>query len=141
MSFEFPAVDGRMLDKQKLIKEGLIAPDCDYKTGAVGCALSHVNLWKKAADENRIITVFEDDAVATYRFQEKQPDSFRLCLKIGISSSGDTISIRFSSGWTWDFLKANLRFYDQRFRGMTSRRSRPSISRRSRSDSRIRIVQ
>ena len=67
----FPAVDGRLLDKEKLITEGLMAPDCDYKFGALGCALSHVSLWKKAANENRIITVFEDDAIATYRFQEK----------------------------------------------------------------------
>ena len=113
----FPAIDGRLLDKEKLIKEGLMAPDCDYKIGALGCALSHVNLWKKAADENRILTVFEDDAVATYRFQEKATQ-----LISTLPKDWDFIQwgYNFDPLFVWvdlGFSKATLEFYAQHFQG------------------------
>lgn len=41
-------------------------------TGAVGCYLSHYNLWKRMVDENiEAALIFEDDAQFTPNFQEK----------------------------------------------------------------------
>ena len=112
-----PAVDGRLLEKEQLIKEGLMTPDCDYQIGALGCALSHVSLWKKAASENRTITVFEDDTVATLRFHEKAA-----ILISTLPEDWDFIQwgYIFDPFFVWvdfGFSKANLRFYDQHFRG------------------------
>ena len=108
----FPGVDGRLLDREKLAKDGVMAPDCDYKLGAIGCALSHVSLWRTAVDENRIITVFEDDAVATYRFEEKAAQIIST-----LPEDWDFIQwgYIFDPLFVWvdfGFSKANLQFYD-----------------------------
>jgi GR25 family glycosyltransferase involved in LPS biosynthesis/tetratricopeptide (TPR) repeat protein len=64
----FPAVDGQTLDREKLIEDGVIAPDCTYTPGALGCGLSHVALWRKSIAENRPITIAEDDAAFSHQF-------------------------------------------------------------------------
>ena len=66
-----PAVDGARVDRQALLRGGLIRADCPYGNGALGCALSHIELWKKAYAEDRAVTVFEDDAIATFRLRKK----------------------------------------------------------------------
>jgi GR25 family glycosyltransferase involved in LPS biosynthesis/glycosyltransferase involved in cell wall biosynthesis len=113
----FPAIDGRLLDREKLVKEGVMAPDCDYEPGAIGCALSHVGLWRKSVNEGRIITVFEDDAVATYRFQETATQ-----ILSALPDDWDFIQwgYIFDPLFVWadlGFSKASLRFYDMRFNG------------------------
>jgi GR25 family glycosyltransferase involved in LPS biosynthesis len=65
------AVDGAGTDRQQLIENGVMLQDCPYGNGALGCALSHVELWEKAHTEGRPVTVFEDDAIATFKFEEK----------------------------------------------------------------------
>lgn len=65
----FPGVDGKSLDRNNLIKDGIIASDLDYTAGSMGCALSHVSLWKKAVEERVPITVAEDDAIFSYHFE------------------------------------------------------------------------
>lgn len=67
----FPAIDGALVDRQHLIEAGVMLEDCPYSAGTLGCALSHIELWKKARDEGRPITVFEDDAVAVAGFDER----------------------------------------------------------------------
>jgi protein YibB len=64
----FRAVDGRTLDREKLIKDGVITADCIYTAGNVGCAISHFTLWRKAVEEDRPITVAEDDAIFSQNF-------------------------------------------------------------------------
>jgi GR25 family glycosyltransferase involved in LPS biosynthesis len=64
----FPAVDGRIIDRDQLVAAEVMMPDLDYTPGAVGCALSHIALWKLAVIERQPITVAEDDAVFSYRF-------------------------------------------------------------------------
>ena len=67
----FTAVDGKKLD----IKDQRIHPmvrhhiinniDSDYdhitSLGAIGCSLSHIELWKKCVELNEPIIVIEDD--------------------------------------------------------------------------------
>jgi glycosyl transferase, family 25 len=67
----FPGIDGVTLDKEKLIEERVITRDLRYSTGALGCAISHLTLWRMAAEESRVITVAEDDAVFSHCFASR----------------------------------------------------------------------
>jgi glycosyl transferase, family 25 len=78
----FSAIDGNNLDRPALVARGIIASDLGYKDGAVGSALSQVALWDKAIEENRSLTICEDDAIFNRTFctasesllQELPPD-------------------------------------------------------------------
>lgn len=67
----FPAVDGQTLDKAELVRQGLITADLAYLPGALGIAMSHLALWRKAARENVSVTVCEDDAIFNHHFPEE----------------------------------------------------------------------
>jgi len=67
----FPAIDWRTLDRNQLITDGSLARDCPYEGGFLGNAMSHISLWKKAAEEDRTITVVEDDAIFSCHFAER----------------------------------------------------------------------
>ncbi len=59
----FSAVDGRGMDRAALRDEGIIAANLTYNNGQLGCALSHIALWRMAIAEDRAITVVEDDSI------------------------------------------------------------------------------
>jgi glycosyl transferase family 25 len=71
----FSAVDGRAMDRGALRQEGIIAANLTYNNGQLGCALSHLALWRIAIAENRVITVVEDDAILAPDFTRAQ-DAF-----------------------------------------------------------------
>lgn len=71
------AVDGALANRDALVEEGLIATDLTYPPGALGCALSHVRMWKLAIERSEPITVFEDDAVVSADFGVKAPAVLR----------------------------------------------------------------
>ncbi|QKC85269.1 glycosyltransferase family 25 protein [Mesorhizobium sp. NZP2077] len=109
------AVDGTSLDREALIKEGLITSDCPYPPGTLGCALSHINLWKLSASENKAITIFEDDVRTSFRFTEESAN-------IVSQAPADWDLIQW--GYIFDplflwldfgFSKAKLEFYDRRY--------------------------
>jgi GR25 family glycosyltransferase involved in LPS biosynthesis len=56
------AVDGRSADRASLRALGTISGDLNYSDANLGCALSHIGLWRKALKENRALTIAEDDA-------------------------------------------------------------------------------
>jgi glycosyl transferase family 25 len=64
----FSAVDGRATDRGALQQEGIIKADLTYNNGQLGCALSHIALWRLAVAENRVITVAEDDVILARDF-------------------------------------------------------------------------
>jgi len=64
----FSAIEGAAQSRAGLQANGLMNMDVQYTDGAVGCALSHIALWRKAADENRNLTICEDDAVFNAEF-------------------------------------------------------------------------
>ena len=66
-----PAVDGSRLNRADLIASGRFLDNLPYAQGTLGSALSHINLWEMSASDDRSITVFEDDIVAHYDFQER----------------------------------------------------------------------
>lgn len=65
------AVDGATLSREQLHRDRLIDSSLAYSDGAAGCAMSHIALWKKAAAENRNLTVCEDDAVFNAEFKAR----------------------------------------------------------------------
>ncbi len=48
----FPAIDGNLVDRSALERRGLIAGKLSYGNGQVGCALSHIVMWRKAIETN-----------------------------------------------------------------------------------------
>lgn len=62
------AVDGASIDRKALCDLGIISADLAYDDPNVGCALSHIKLWRKCVSDNRVITIAEDDAVFARNF-------------------------------------------------------------------------
>jgi glycosyl transferase family 25 len=70
----FRAIDGRTLDRDELIRDGVITADCIYTAGNLGCATSHFALWRKVVEEGKAITVAEDDAIFSMNFTERSKE-------------------------------------------------------------------
>jgi GR25 family glycosyltransferase involved in LPS biosynthesis len=72
----FSAVEGRALNIGALVRAGLVAPDVlsTFSPGAVGCAMSHVGLWKQAIATGAILTIAEDDAIFHRQFLQHAAD-------------------------------------------------------------------
>jgi GR25 family glycosyltransferase involved in LPS biosynthesis len=64
----FAAVEGRLLDKARLVEQGLITPDLNYTQGSLGSAFSHIINWRTAVDQNKFMTIVEDDAIISHNF-------------------------------------------------------------------------
>lgn len=84
----FPAVNGKLLSNDEIINivdssamesviNGYRTRHYELSLGAIGCYLSHVNIWKKLLDENQKqqrLYIFEDDTVPT--FSKTQVDEY-----------------------------------------------------------------
>jgi glycosyl transferase family 25 len=70
----YSAVDGREADRAALERDGVIDGDLTYNNGQLGCALSHLALWRSAAAENRVVTAIEDDAILAANFMSAHDD-------------------------------------------------------------------
>jgi GR25 family glycosyltransferase involved in LPS biosynthesis len=64
----FPAIDGKNVERATFVERGIIAPDLGYKDGALGNALSQIELWDTAIREDRTLTICEDDAIFNRSF-------------------------------------------------------------------------
>ncbi len=64
----FPAVDGARIDRAALEIDGIISRNLKYGPGTLGCALSHIALWRDVLERQRSLTIFEDDAVTVEDF-------------------------------------------------------------------------
>lgn len=87
----FRAVDGRSVNREKLTEDGVISADLQYTVGALGCAMSHVALWQLAVNENRPITIAEDDAIFAHRFDARSE-----ALLLGLGADWDIVMWGFS---------------------------------------------
>lgn len=66
----FPAVDGNNISRKQFCELGVFRTEMPgYSNGAVGCALSHLALWKEALTQSRVVTVLEDDAITNMHFE------------------------------------------------------------------------
>jgi GR25 family glycosyltransferase involved in LPS biosynthesis len=68
----YDAVDGYELPEEIYYNQQIIKNVSNYTIGALGCALSHLNLWNEVIDTNEPMTIMEDDAIVRYDFEEKQ---------------------------------------------------------------------
>jgi GR25 family glycosyltransferase involved in LPS biosynthesis len=71
----FPAIDGNLVDRSALEKRGIIGSTLTYGNGQLGCALSHIVMWRKAIELKSHVTVTEDDVVLAKNFLSAH-DSF-----------------------------------------------------------------
>jgi GR25 family glycosyltransferase involved in LPS biosynthesis len=72
IAFEFfDAVDGKLLKHDSEITH-LFDKNLPYTDGAIGCALSHYQLWNMSIENNEVLTIAEDDAIFRYDFMEKK---------------------------------------------------------------------
>ena len=67
----FAAVDGVTLSRDDAIEAGIIAHDLPYTMTALGCAISHMTLWRHAVKIDQPITIIEDDAVLAPDFDQQ----------------------------------------------------------------------
>jgi len=73
-NYEFvEACDAYKLEPSKEIQELFKGNNFSYSKGVVGCAYSHMNLWKKLLEDknNDFYIIFEDDAELTENFKKK----------------------------------------------------------------------
>ncbi len=61
-----PAAEGATQDRAELITTGVIEDSVPYSAGAIGCALSHIALWRHAVACQAPLTIAEDDAVFSH---------------------------------------------------------------------------
>ncbi len=71
-SERWDAVDGKEYSMSEYIKDVFAGNDFDYRRGVLGCALSHLDLWKYLSVSNVInsIVIFEDDITFANNFKD-----------------------------------------------------------------------
>ena len=64
-------IDGMTQSREELRKHDILAEDVpNYTPGAIGCALSHIEQWKRAVGGSDILTLAEDDAIFHHDYEE-----------------------------------------------------------------------
>lgn len=64
----YDAIDGNTIDISQLKPATFTKGSVNYSKGAIGCALSHLNLWKKCIEINKPILIMEDDVIVSADF-------------------------------------------------------------------------
>jgi len=59
----FEGVDGRDINMTEIVGR-VVAKNTIYRPGSIGCAMSHLALWKQCASQAKSFVILEDDAVA-----------------------------------------------------------------------------
>jgi GR25 family glycosyltransferase involved in LPS biosynthesis len=59
----FEAIDGGEIYNKTDLTRNFFTKNLTYTQGAIGCALSHINIWIECVEKNKFITVFEDDSI------------------------------------------------------------------------------
>jgi glycosyl transferase, family 25 len=67
----FEAVDGTLMDDATIAR--FSAPGAVYKRSQFGCAMSHLALWQKCAEQTKNFVLFEDDAVVRHDIKTRLP--------------------------------------------------------------------
>ena len=74
----FEAIDGNNLDINKLDLNIYDKKSTGYTKGALGCALSHYNLWQKCCISNKSFLILEDDVILNKDFAEHFRTVFKM---------------------------------------------------------------
>ena len=69
----FKAIDGNELESTLELKKIFDGNDFGSRRGVVGCALSHLNMWRELLEDkdNKYYVIFEDDVTLCDKFKEK----------------------------------------------------------------------
>lgn len=67
------AVDGAAMDESEAVKLRIVLPGKKFTKGSIGCAGSHLQLWRYCIEKDEPILVFEDDAAVRNDFNEAFP--------------------------------------------------------------------
>ena len=59
----YDAIDGKTINSNELNGNIFTKGSKNYSNGAIGCALSHLQLWEKCISLNKPIIVMEDDVI------------------------------------------------------------------------------
>jgi len=108
------ASDGSRLDRAQLFREGIITNDLSYPPGSLGCAISHINLWKVAISGDRNITICEDDSIFAKNFYDQ---SASVCSTLPQDWDLIQWGYDFDPKYVWinlGLVKAKLEFYDRK---------------------------
>ena len=91
----FPAVNGKKLDKDQLIKDGIISNENNLRMGQIGCALSHITILKKIQKQDEPYGIILEDDVkipSDFSFENlKLPDDFDICFLGGCNIKGEKV--------------------------------------------------
>jgi len=79
-NYEFiEAIDGKEISASKEIQELFKGNDHNYRKGVIGCALTHIKLWKELINDNvDYYIILEDDICFCENFKEKLNKSLEL---------------------------------------------------------------
>ena len=66
----FNAVNGKKLNISELNEDIFEKKSINYSNGALGAALSHLNLWDKCIENNKPIIIMEDDVIVNYEYKK-----------------------------------------------------------------------
>jgi GR25 family glycosyltransferase involved in LPS biosynthesis len=69
----FEGIDGKTLEPSNKIQSLFSTGDFHYRRGIIGCAMSHIELWRRFLIDPNVhyLVVLEDDVVLTHRFSSK----------------------------------------------------------------------
>lgn len=65
------AVDGQLVDREQLVRDGLMEEGLDWSPGAIGAALSHRVCWESAVATGRSVGILEDDVYLRHDFVQR----------------------------------------------------------------------
>jgi len=67
----FPAVDGSKIQMNRWLDKLFEPNDFNWRKGVIGCALSHIMMWKEISNKNEPYLILEDDITFENNFMEK----------------------------------------------------------------------
>jgi GR25 family glycosyltransferase involved in LPS biosynthesis len=67
----FKGIDGAEVSIDELAARRVVVPPVQHSKGALGCLISHINLWERAAAAGEILTIGEDDAIFHRDFERR----------------------------------------------------------------------
>ncbi len=93
------AVDGKQLQPTKELFELFKDNDFNYRVGVIGCAMSHLQLWKQLIEDpkNEYYVILEDDIEIVSNFNKKIIQVVELMISQGIHHTligGNSITIK-----------------------------------------------
>jgi GR25 family glycosyltransferase involved in LPS biosynthesis len=89
----FEGVDGKALSQADAINTGVIRPSITgYTAGAIGCAASHLQLWKQVRNSQDNILILEDDAYCRWDIRDRLDDF------LGDTKDWDIILLGYNTG-------------------------------------------